>query len=97
MMTKTKTTKPTAFWEIGQSYFIRTVTHYLVGQLKAVDEHELVLLYAAWVASTGRFNRFLATGIVEECEPFPDGQVLVGRGAIIDACRWPHTLPRTVT
>jgi hypothetical protein len=56
-----------------------------------------VLLYAAWVASTGRFNRFLATGIVEECEPFPDGQVLVGRGSIIDACRWPHPLPRTVT
>jgi hypothetical protein len=96
MMTKTKTTKPTAFWEIGQSYFIRTVTHYLVGQLEAVDEHELVLSSAAWVASTGRLHQCLVTGSVDECEPFPDGPVLVGRGSIIDACRWPHALLRVV-
>jgi hypothetical protein len=40
---------------------------------------------AAWIADTGRFADALKSGKFNEVEPFPDGQVIVGRGAIIDA------------
>ena len=81
-------------WKIGEKYFVRTVTMALTGKLIAVDEHELVLDNAAWIADTGRFADFLKTGQANEVEPFPDS-VLVGRGAVIDACVFKHDLPNT--
>ncbi len=36
----------------------------------------------------------LKTGVLDEVEPYPEGLVVVGRGAIVDACVWPHALPR---
>ena len=77
-------------WEIGKNYVIRTVTMIQVGKLISVDEHELVLEDAAWVADTGRWANFLSEGKVSEVEPFPDGRIIVGRHAIIDACLWKH-------
>ena len=71
--------------EIGQSYFIRTVTNYFTGRLIWVGEKEIVLEDAAWIAETGRFNEFVAGKTVSEVEPFPKGsRVIVGRGSIID-------------
>ena len=70
---------------IGQSYFLRTVTHYFIGRLIWVGEKEIVLEDAAWVADTGRFNEFIAGKNANEVEPFLKGsRVIVGRGAIID-------------
>ena len=72
-------------WIIGKNYLIRTVTMIQTGRLVAVTQQELVLEDAAWIADTGRFADALKKGIFSEVEPFPDGQVIVGRGAVIDA------------
>lgn len=94
-----KTTAPTDEfgWEIGANYFIRTVTHHIVGKLEAVTEHELWIRDGAWVADDGRFHECLRDGKVNEVEPFPEGELIpVGRGALIDACPWRHALLREV-
>lgn len=80
-------------YEIGKNYFIRTVTHHLTGKLIKVTSKELVLSDAAWIADDGRFHDALKTGNLNEIEPFPS-EVIVGRGALIDACLWNHALPR---
>jgi hypothetical protein len=82
-------------YEVGRAYLIRTVTHYHVGRLVEVTPKELVLEDASWIADTGRFNKALATGTLNEVEPFPVGRVIVGRGALVDAALWNHALPRT--
>ena len=74
-----------AHWKIGANYLIRTATMIDAGKLVAVTEHELVLEDASWVADTGRFGRALETGTFNEVEMFPAGQVIVGRGSLIDA------------
>ena len=81
-------------WVVGKAYLIRTVTMIQTGRLVAVYDKELVLEEAAWVADTGRFNDALSKGTLNEIEPFPDGPVIVGRGAICDAAIWSHPLPR---
>jgi hypothetical protein len=83
-------------YTIGQAYLIRTVTHYYVGRLVYVHEHELVLEDCAWVADTGRFSSCLADGDFDELEPYPAGRVVIGRGALIDAAQWEHEIPRQV-
>jgi hypothetical protein len=83
-------------YEVGKCYFIRTVTHHYTGRLVAVHPQELVLEDAAWIASDGRFAQALNTGVLEEVEPFPAGQVVIGRGSIVDAAVWPHALLRVV-
>ena len=74
-----------AHWKIGANYLIRTATMIDAGKLVAVTEHELVLEDASWVADTGRFGKALETGTFNEVEMFPAGQVIVGRGSLIDA------------
>jgi hypothetical protein len=83
-------------WRVGTAYHIRTVTHHYTGRLVAVYEHELVIDEAAWIADDGRFAAALRTGVLEEIEPYPGGQVIIGRGAVIDASEWVHELPRSV-
>ncbi len=80
-------------YQVGQNYFIRTVTHYYTGKLIRVTAKELVLENAAWIADTGRFHDALKTGKLNEVEPFED-DVVVGRGAVVDAVKWKHELPR---
>lgn len=72
-------------WEVGKDYLIRTVTMTDTGRLVAVTEHELVLEDAAWVADTGRFAQAVAKAEFGEVEPFPNGRVIIGRGAVVDA------------
>ena len=73
------------FMEIGETYFIRTVTHYFTGRLIWFGDKEIVLEEVCWIADTGRFNEFMAEKIVNEAEPYPkNSQVIIGRGAIID-------------
>ena len=82
----------TAF-KIGQPYLIRTVTMIYTGRVVAVTQHEIVVEDAAWIADTGRFADCLKTGEFLEVEPYPDGQVIIGRGSLIDAAFIPK-LPR---
>ena len=81
-------------WQIGENYLIRTVTMIQLGKLVDITDKELILESASWIADTGRFHEFLAKGTSDELEvePFPEGQVIVGRGALIDAVLWPHKL-----
>ena len=76
-----------SFWEIGQPYLIRTVTMIDTGILVSVGEHEVILRGAAWIADTGRFSAALDSCEFSEVEPFPEGLVAIGRGAIIEAVR----------
>jgi hypothetical protein len=66
------------------SVFIRTVTHHYTGILAEVWPTELVLTDCAWIADDGRFSTAIASGQYNEIEPFPNGRVVIGRGAIID-------------
>lgn len=74
-------------YELGAVYLIRTVTMIDTGRVVAATEHEIVLEDAAWIADTGRFANALTSLEFSEVEPFPDGQVIVGRGAVVDACK----------
>lgn len=79
-------------YQVGKKYLIRTVTHYYTGRLVSVFRQELVLEDAAWIADTGRFATAIKSGKLNEVEPM-SGRVVVGRGAIIDASIWEHSLP----
>lgn len=72
---------------------IRTVTNYLLGKLEKVTKTDLLLSAASWVADTGRFHVALRDGVLNEVEPYPN-EVIVSRGAIVDAAVWNHELPR---
>ena len=72
-------------WQIGQNYLIRTVTMIQTGRLVSVSSQELVLEDAAWIPDTGRFADALQSCKFGEVEPFPQGPVIIGRGAVIDA------------
>lgn len=95
---KTPTKKPKAIklpLIKGNNVFIRTVTNYYTGRVVEVDKEFIHLDRAAWVADTGRFSEAISKGTLNEVEPYP-GIVSISRGGIIDACLWPHDLPRTV-
>jgi len=84
-------------WQIGEAYFIRTITHHYTGRLVAVFGEELVLEDAAWIADNGRFSEALATGTFLEVEPYPDNaQVIISRASLLDASVFIHSLPRGV-
>ncbi len=85
--------KDDCLWEIGEAYFIRTVTMHLLGRLEAVTDKELLLSSASWIADSGRFHEAINTGKLNEIEPFRDN-VIIGRAALIDATRWSHKLPK---
>ena len=74
-------------FEIGAVYFIRTVTMINTGRVIAANDKWIVLEDAAWIASTGRFADALKKCEFSEVEPFPDGRVIIGAGAIIDALK----------
>lgn len=80
---------------IGENYLIRTVTHIDIGRVIDVGPTEIVMEDASWIADTGRYHNALVEGTLSEVEPYPNGaKVIIGRGALIDACRWLHPLPR---
>lgn len=80
---------------LGESIIVRTVTHYYTGRLAGYDEHWLILDDAAWIADTGRWSTALATGKLNEIEPYPN-KTFVATGAVVDLSAWAHDLPRTV-
>ena len=94
---KTESNKSYPF-EIGKNYFIRTVTMFYVGKLKAVYDDTLVLSEASWVAHSGRLHDALKSGLnsvsESEIEPFIN-DVLISRGALVDATVYNFPLPTT--
>ena len=79
-------------YKIGTAYLIRGVTMYYTGRLIHVSNQELVLEDAAWIADTGRYNEALKTGKLNEVEPII-GNVVIGRGSIVDAVEWAKNIP----
>ena len=81
-------------FEVGENYFIRTVTHHFTGKLVEVHASELVLEDAAWIADDGRFADAVAKGSFNEVEPFPpDSRVIVNRASLVDAVKVGFKLP----
>lgn len=72
-------------FQVGEKYFVRTVTDYWVGRLVSVDgPYTLTLTDAAWVANTGRLSEFVGRGWAEGAEVEPVGRV---------TCQWLAVLP----
>jgi len=81
-------------FEVGKSYFLRTVTTYFVGRLIAIKGTDLVFEDGAWVASTGRFSDAVATGKFNEVEPWPKGsRQFVNKSSYVDAFEFTFALP----
>jgi len=80
-------------YTIGKAYLVRAVTLYYIGILKSVYQHELLFSSASWVADTGRYYDALKTGKLNEVEPIL-GDLIVGRGSIVDIVEWSHTPPK---
>ena len=81
----------------GGVMLIETVTKYFVGEVVGVHPQEIVLRDACWIACTGRYHQFLASGDggqSMELEPCRDGLAIIGRGSIIDAQPYTHGLIR---
>ena len=74
-------------YEIGAVYLLRLATVYDTGRVVRVTKNEIELTEAAWIPDTGRFADAVKQAEFSEVEPFPDGSVIVGRGAVIDACK----------
>ena len=83
-------------YPVGKAVYVRTVTMHYTGMLVRVTAGELVLTDAAWIAESGRFSAALRTGVLDEVEPFPAGNVIVPRDGVIDVSEWRHALPAEV-
>ena len=81
--------------KVGASVFVRTVTFHYTGKVVQLTDQEIVLDDAAWIADSGRWSAALATGSLNEVEPYP-GIVSIARTAVVDVTSWAHPLPRTV-
>ncbi|MBK8271128.1 MAG: hypothetical protein IPK83_23565 [Planctomycetes bacterium] len=79
---------------IGKNIAIRGVTMIDIGRLVAVYPQELVIEDASWIPETERWAQFLSDGSHKECEPYPAGRVVIGRGSICEVAEWTHPLPR---
>ena len=76
----------------GKKVFIRTVTSYYTGKVKAITKDYILLDTAAWIADTGRFSDAMKMGLFSEVEPYAQ-PVYVMRGAIVDVCVVTWALP----
>lgn len=80
-------------FQIGSAYFIRTVTYFATGRVKAIVGQFLVLEEAAWIADTGRFSDAMAKGIMSEVEPV-NVDMFINISSITDAFPFGFKLPR---
>ena len=73
--------------EVGEAYFIRTVTCYYTGRVVRIGANgDLMLADAAWIPDTGRFGEALRKEEFAEVEPYPSGTI-VKHGVIVDMCK----------
>lgn len=79
-------------FEVGEKYFIRTVTYFATGRVKRVVGNFLELETAAWVADTGRFRQAIMDGVLNEVEPV-EVPMFINIASITDAFAWKHNLP----
>ena len=82
-------------FKIGENYFVRTVTMHYSGKLVKVFPQELVFTDCAWIPDDGRFSESFEKEY-NEVEPFPEGEVIIGRGSLLDMAPIKKVLPRKV-
>jgi len=82
-------------FEIGKSYFIRTVTYHLIGKVKKIigDFIEFEEDTISWVADSGRFSQAINNGVLDEVEPIKVKGGLNYK-TFVDYYEWIHSLPR---
>lgn len=80
-------------FEVGEKYFIRTVTYFATGRVKRIVGNFLELEDAAWVADTGRFRQAIMDGVLNEVEPV-DVPMYINLASVTDAFLWKNKLPR---
>ena len=78
---------------VGDKVLIRTVLYHYIGEVQEIDQGEVRLKDASWLAESERWHVTLQTGRVRELEPYPNG-VTVRLASVIDYCPWDHDLPR---
>ncbi len=78
-------------FKAGDKVFIRTVTYHLVGEVEEIKDGWATLLNASWVADSGRFNKAIADGTLNEVEYV--GPAFVNLATAVDAFPWKHDLP----
>jgi hypothetical protein len=76
----------TSFLEVGLKYLFRTVTMIYTGQIVDMNENEIKLTSAAWIADTGRWADNLKSCEFEEVEPYHN-DVIIYKGALLDVTR----------
>ena len=77
---------------VGKSFYFRTVTYHLVGNVKKVMGNFLELKEASWVADSGRFMNAIRDGELSEVEPV--GTAFVNLQSVTDFFNWKHPLPK---
>jgi hypothetical protein len=78
-------------FEVGKSYFIRSVTMYHVGRVSRITKGFVHLEESSWIADTGRFSDAMKSGNFNEVEPV--GEWAVSFGGITDFGKFQHPLP----
>ena len=84
--TTTATTSKESFLEVGGKYLFRTVTMIYTGEIVRMNETEVELKDAAWIADTGRFYDNLKSCAFNEVEPYPNN-VVIFKGAFLDVTK----------
>ena len=79
-------------FEVGEKYFIRTVTYFATGEVESIKGSFIVLKTAAWIADTGRFADAMKSGEFSEVEPVLV-PMIINLNSIIDSFVWTHALP----
>lgn len=87
------------FFEVGKSYFIRTVTHHYLGSVVAILPDGIVVKNCVWVADNGRFHKLTSGEWDEksEREPYPpEKAVMLYYQGMLDSMEWEWVIPGDV-
>lgn len=77
---------------VGQKWFFRGVTNFLVGKVKNVVYPFVFLSEASWVADTGKFSTAIKDGELSEVEVV--GDAAINLLSVVDMFPWNHDLPK---
>lgn len=73
-------------FEVGESYFFRTVTYHYTGRITKINGRFINLEKAAWIADSGRFADAIKNEEFSEVEPY-DRAVILNMKMIVDAVK----------
>ena len=75
---------------VGESYFFRTVTYHLIGEVKQVVGRFVHLKKASIVFDSGNFSTAIKAGTLTEVEYV--GEAFVNLDSVTDFFPWKHSL-----